>query len=82
MLEECLKKWLISWLIWTEYLLKYFFRTESIKSFPLFQADENLADVKVEKKSLQKINENEQPKWSNSKRRKQQETANYGKFIA
>ena len=51
-------------------ILKYFLRTESIKSFPLFQADENLADVKVEKKSLLKINENEQPKWPNSKRSK------------
>ena len=39
-------------------ILKYFLITDSIKSFythrsfPLFQADENLADVKVEKKSL------------------------------
>ena len=33
-------------------ILKYFLRTESIKSFPLFQADENLTDVKVEIKSL------------------------------
>ena len=46
-------------------ILKYFLRTDSIKSFythcsfPLFQADENLADVKVENKSLLKINENE-----------------------
>ena len=43
-------------------ILKYFLRTESIKSFPLFQADENLADVKVEKnlcrKSMKMNNQN------------------------
>ena len=43
---------MVDFLVDLDRILKYFFRTESIKSFPLFQADENLADVKVEKKSL------------------------------